>query len=73
MTNLARLFRLPPPAVVAIDGVPYALVTRDREGFILRKLAGGLDTVVLSDAVLVDLHRGGRIRMVEPDECGGRC
>jgi hypothetical protein len=72
LNRIAQQFHLPTDAVVVIDGVPYALVTRERAGLTLRRLAGGCETVVLCDAVLLDLHRGGRMRMAEPDACGGR-
>lgn len=72
MNRLDQQFRLPIDAVVVIDDVPYAFVARERAGLALRRLAGGSETVVLSDAVLVELHRGGRVRMAGPDACGGR-
>ena len=71
MNRLDQQFRLPIGAVVVVDGVPYASVARGRAGLALRRLAGGSETVLLSDAVLVDLHRGGRVRMAGPGACGG--
>lgn len=72
MNRLDQQFRLPIGAVVVVDGVPYASVARERAGLALRRLAGGSETIVLSDAVLVDLHHGGRVRMARPGACGGR-
>ncbi len=72
MNRLDQQFRLTIGAVVVVDGVPYAPVARERAGLALRRLAGGSETIVLSDAVLVDLHRGGRVRIGGPGASGGR-
>lgn len=57
--------------VVLLDGVPHRLA-RGAAGVVLRGPGPDPVTLLLSDAAVLELHRGGRLRLAEPEAGRGR-